>query len=420
MKNLVIVESPSKSKTIEKYLGKDYKVTSSKGHIRDLATSGKFGLGVDIENNFKPNYKVITGKGKLVTELKKEVKNSDYVILATDPDREGEAISWHLKDALGLKDNYGRVVFNEITEGAIKEAFKVPREIDMDLVHSQEDRRILDRIIGFRLSKLMQSKTEGKSAGRVQSVALKLIVDREREIEDFKSEEYFTIEGIFSDFEATLTKYKNKKIEIKSVTQKDEILSKLSNAFKIETVESKEKKKTSKLPFTTSTLTQTSSIKLNFSASKTMKLAQGLYEGKKIGNTLVGLISYMRTDSTRLSDVFVKDTFEFIKNNYGKNYVGYVKKTKEKENVQDAHEGIRPTSIERTPESIKPYLTPDEYKLYNLIYIRTLASLMADAKVMATSVILDNNDYKFTSSGQVGIFDGYLKVYGEFEESKDT
>ena len=420
MKNLVIVESPSKSKTIEKYLGKDYKVTSSKGHIRDLATSGKFGLGVDIENNFKPNYKVITGKGKLVTELKKEVKNSDYVILATDPDREGEAISWHLKDALGLKDNYGRVVFNEITEGAIKEAFKVPREIDMDLVHSQEDRRILDRIIGFRLSKLMQSKTEGKSAGRVQSVALKLIVDREREIEDFKSEEYFTIEGIFSDFEATLTKYKNKKIEIKSVTQKDEILSKLSNAFKIETVESKEKKKTSKLPFTTSTLTQTSSIKLNFSASKTMKLAQGLYEGKKIGNTLVGLISYMRTDSTRLSDVFVKDTFEFIKNNYGKNYVGYVKKTKEKENVQDAHEGIRPTSIERTPESIKPYLTPDEYKLYNLIYIRTLASLMADAKVMATSVILDNNDYKFTSSGQVGIFDGYLKVYGEFEESKAT
>lgn len=420
MKNLVIVESPSKSKTIEKYLGKDYKVTSSKGHIRDLATSGKFGLGVDIENNFKPNYKVITGKGKLVTELKKKVKNSDYVILATDPDREGEAISWHLKDALGLKDNYGRVVFNEITEGAIKEAFKVPREIDMDLVHSQEDRRILDRIIGFRLSKLMQSKTEGKSAGRVQSVALKLIVDREREIEDFKSEEYFTIEGIFSDFEATLTKYKNKKIEIKSVTQKDEILSKLSNAFKIETVESKEKKKTSKLPFTTSTLTQTSSIKLNFSASKTMKLAQGLYEGKKIGNTLVGLISYMRTDSTRLSDVFVKDTFEFIKNNYGKNYVGYVKKTKEKENVQDAHEGIRPTSIERTPESIKPYLTPDEYKLYNLIYIRTLASLMADAKVMATSVILDNNDYKFTSSGQVGIFDGYLKVYGEFEESKDT
>lgn len=420
MKNLVIVESPSKSKTIEKYLGSDYKVTSSKGHIRDLATSGKYGLGVDLENNFKPNYKVISGKGKLVTELKKEVKNSDYVILATDPDREGEAISWHLKDALGLTSNYGRVVFNEITEGAIKEAFKSPREIDMDLVHSQEDRRILDRIIGFRLSKLMQNKTEGKSAGRVQSVALKLIVDREREIEDFKSEEYFTIEGIFNDFTAVLNKYKNKKIEIKTKVEKDEILSKLSNAFKIESVESKEKKKSSKPVFTTSTLTQMASIKLGFSASKTMKLAQTLYEGKKIGNTLVGLISYMRTDSTRLSDVFVKDTFSFIKNNYGKDYVGYVKKTKEKENVQDAHEGIRPTSIERTPEEIREYLSSDEYKLYNLIYIRTLSSLMADARVMATSVVLDNNDYKFTASGQVGTFDGYLKVYKEFEESKDT
>ena len=419
MKNLVIVESPSKSKTIEKYLGKDYKVTSSKGHVRDLATTGKYGLGVDLEDNFKPNYKVIKGKGKLITDLKKEIKSSDYVILATDPDREGEAISWHLKDALGLKDNYGRVVFNEITENAIKEAFKHPRDIDMDLVHSQESRRILDRIIGFRLSKLMQSKTEGKSAGRVQSVALKLIVDREREINAFKSEEYFTIEAIFKDFEASLTKYKNKKVEIKTPVERDKILNSLSNAFTIESVESKEKKKNSKLVFTTSTLTQMASIKLNFSASKTMRLAQGLYEGKKIGNDLVGLISYMRTDSTRLSDVFVKDVFDYIKANYGKEYVGYVKKTKEKENVQDAHEGIRPTSILRTPESIKTYLTPDEYKLYNLIYVRTLASLMSDAKVMATSVVLDNNDYKFNASGQVLTFDGYLKVYSDFEESKD-
>ncbi len=419
MKNLVIVESPSKSKTIEKYLGKDYKVTSSKGHVRDLATTGKYGLGVDLEDNFKPNYKVIKGKGKLITDLKKEIKSSDYVILATDPDREGEAISWHLKDALGLKDNYGRVVFNEITENAIKEAFKHPRDIDMDLVHSQESRRILDRIIGFRLSKLMQSKTEGKSAGRVQSVALKLIVDREREINAFKSEEYFTIEAIFKDFEASLTKYKNKKVEIKTPVERDKILNSLSNAFTIESVESKEKKKNSKLVFTTSTLTQMASIKLNFSASKTMRLAQGLYEGKKIGNDLVGLISYMRTDSTRLSDVFVKDVFDYIKANYGKEYVGYVKKTKEKENVQDAHEGIRPTSILRTPESIKAYLTPDEYKLYNLIYVRTLASLMSDAKVMATSVVLDNNDYKFNASGQVLTFDGYLKVYSDFEESKD-
>ena len=419
MKNLVIVESPSKSKTIEKYLGKDYKVTSSKGHVRDLATTGKYGLGVDLEDHFKPNYKVIKGKGKLITDLKKEIKSSDYVILATDPDREGEAISWHLKDALGLKDNYGRVVFNEITENAIKEAFKHPRDIDMDLVHSQESRRILDRIIGFRLSKLMQSKTEGKSAGRVQSVALKLIVDREREINAFKSEEYFTIEAIFKDFEASLTKYKNKKVEIKTPVERDKILNSLSNAFTIESVESKEKKKNSKLVFTTSTLTQMASIKLNFSASKTMRLAQGLYEGKKIGNDLVGLISYMRTDSTRLSDVFVKDVFDYIKANYGKEYVGYVKKTKEKENVQDAHEGIRPTSILRTPESIKAYLTPDEYKLYNLIYVRTLASLMSDAKVMATSIVLDNNDYKFNASGQVLTFDGYLKVYSDFEESKD-
>lgn len=419
MKNLVIVESPSKSKTIEKYLGKDYKVTSSKGHIRDLATSGKYGLGVDLEDNFKPNYKVISGKGKLVTELKKEVKNSDYVILATDPDREGEAISWHLLDTLKLGDNYGRVVFNEITENAIKEAFKKPRNIDMDLVHSQESRRILDRIIGFRLSKLMQSKTEGKSAGRVQSVALKLIVDREREIENFNSEEYYTIDAYFNDFEATLTKYKNKKIEIKSPVLKDEILSKLSNAFNIESVEVKEKKKSSKLPFTTSTLTQLANQKLNFSASKTMKLAQTLYEGKKLGNETVGIISYMRTDSVRLSDVFTKDAFSFIKNNYGSKYVGHVKKTKEKENVQDAHEAIRPTSINRTPESIKNYLSADEYKLYNLIYVRTLASLMADAKYNNTSVVLDNNDYKFNASGQVNTFDGYLKIYKEFETTND-
>lgn len=419
MKNLVIVESPSKSKTIEKYLGKDYKVTSSKGHIRDLATSGKYGLGVDLENNFKPNYKVISGKGKLVTELKKEVKNSDYVILATDPDREGEAISWHLLDTLKLGDNYGRVVFNEITENAIKEAFKKPRNIDMDLVHSQESRRILDRIIGFRLSKLMQSKTEGKSAGRVQSVALKLIVDREIEIENFNSEEYYTIDAYFNDFEATLTKYKNKKIEIKSPVLKDEILSKLSNAFNIESVEVKEKKKSSKLPFTTSTLTQLANQKLNFSASKTMKLAQALYEGKKLGNETVGIISYMRTDSVRLSDVFTKDAFSFIKNNYGSKYVGHVKKTKEKENVQDAHEAIRPTSINRTPESIKNYLSADEYKLYNLIYVRTLASLMADAKYNNTSVVLDNNDYKFNASGQVNTFDGYLKIYKEFETTND-
>ena len=265
----------------------------------------------------------------------------------------------------------------------------------------------------------MQNKTEGKSAGRVQSVALKLIVDREREIEAFNSEEYFTIEAEFNDFEASLSKYKDKKIEIKSNVEADNILNSLSNAFTIESVESKEKSKKSKPVFTTSTLTQMASIKLGFSASKTMRLAQGLYEGKNIGNETVGLISYMRTDSTRLSDVFVSDAKKFITNNYGKQYVGNVKVTKNKENVQDAHEGIRPTSLNRTPESMKLHLTSDEYKLYNLIYIRALSSLMADAKVLATTVTLDNNDYKFTASGQVGVFDGYLKIYKEYEKSED-
>src|SRR5574344_1533734 len=256
MKNLVIVESPSKSKTIEKYLGSDYKVVSSKGHIRDLATTGKYGLGVDLENEFKPNYVAIKGKSKIIKELKSDVKNCDKVYLASDPDREGEAISWHLEDALNLKDNYERVEFHEITKPAVLEAFNHPRKIDMNLVKSQETRRILDRIIGFRLSKLMQSKTGGKSAGRVQSVALKLIVDREREIEAFIPEEYWTIEADFGEFKAEADKYRGKKLEIKSNVEAEEILSKLSNAFEIDNVEKKLKNKQSKLPFTTSTLTQ--------------------------------------------------------------------------------------------------------------------------------------------------------------------
>ncbi len=420
MKNLVIVESPSKSKTIEKYLGKEYKVLSSKGHIRDLATSGKYGLGVDLEDKFKPNYIIIRGKNKMVSDLKKQAKESDNVILATDPDREGEAISWHLKEALNIPEaKYGRVVFNEITEGAIKEAFKRPRKIDDDLVHSQESRRILDRIIGFRLSKLMQSKTEGKSAGRVQSVALKLIVDREKEIQDFKEEEYWTIEADFKDFVATLEKYKGKEVKIGTEVEANEILSNLSKAFNIENVESKEKNKQPKLPFTTSTLTQMASNRLGFSASKTMKIAQKLYEGIDLGNETVGLISYMRTDSIRMSDVFVKETQGFVASKYGKEYIGYAKKDNKKENVQDAHEAIRPTSINKMPESVKKHLTSDEYKLYNLIYVRSLASLMSDAKVLASSVELENNDYMFKATGQILIFDGYLKVYGEYEENED-
>lgn len=417
MKNLVIVESPSKSKTIEKYLGKDYKVVSSKGHIRDLATKGKYGLGVDIEHEFKPTYEIIKGKKKMVSELKKDIKASDMVFLATDPDREGEAISWHLKDELGIDDSkYERVVFNEITKDTVINAFKHARKIDEDLVHSQETRRILDRIIGFRLSKLMQSKTGGKSAGRVQSVAVKLVVDREREIESFVKEEYYTITAKFNDFTADLEKYKDKKVEMHNELEADEILKKLSNVFKIEDVSKKEKKRQSKPPFITSTLQQEASTKLGFTAKKTMSLAQKLYEGVDLQDETVGLITYMRTDSIRLSDEFVKSAYKFIETKYGTEYLGVVKKSKKTENVQDAHEAIRPTSITRTPEAVKPYLSNDEFKLYSMIYKRALSSLMKDAKEEVTSVVLDNNDYKFKTTGSVIKFDGYLKVYGDYED----
>ena len=419
-KNLVIVESPSKSKTIEKYLGKDYKVVSSKGHIRDLATTGKYGLGVDVDNDFKPNYIPVAGKKKLISELKKLVKDSDEVILATDPDREGEAISWHLLDTLGIKDtNYERVLFHEITKDKVLEAIKNPTKIDYNLVRSQETRRILDRIIGFRLSKLMQSKTGGKSAGRVQSVALKLIVDREREISSFNSEEYWTITSKFDEIEADLFNHNHKDIEINTEEEADSILSKLSDEYKIESVERKKKSKKSKPPFITSTLQQEASTKLGFTAKKTMSIAQKLYEGMDIGSETVGLITYMRTDSIRLSDEFIGASYKYIEENYGKDYIGYAKKSKKTENIQDAHEAIRPTSVYRNPEDIKKYLSTDEYKLYKIIYYRALASLMADAKVEATSVILDNNNYQFKINGQILIYDGYLKAYALYETSED-
>lgn len=419
--NLVIVESPAKTHTISGYLGKNYKVVSSKGHIRDLATSGKFGLGVDVEGDFTPTYKEIPGKKKDIASLKKDAKNSDMVYLATDPDREGEAISFHLYEVLGLnKDNYERVVFNEITEGAVKEAFKHPRKIDDSLVRSQETRRILDRIIGFRLSKLMQSKTGGKSAGRVQSVALKLIVDREREILAFVPEEYWNITAKFKDFDANLEKYKGKKLEIHNEDEVKDILSKLGEDFKIVSVEKKEKTKKGFLPFTTSTLQQACINKFNFNSSKTMRIAQKLYEGVDLGNETLGLITYMRTDSTRLSPVFINDTFKYIEETFGKKYVGVVKKGKKTENVQDAHEAIRPTSIKRTPESVKEYLTKDEYKVYSMIYARALASLMSDAKTLATTAILDNNGYEFKVTGSILTFDGYLKVYKEFSKTDDV
>ena len=418
-KSLVIVESPSKTKAIEKYLGSKYKVVSSKGHIRDLATTGKYGLGVDIENNFTPKYIVIKGKNKVITELKKDVKASDFVYLATDPDREGEAISWHLKDALNIKD-YKRVVFNEITKDVVVNAFKQARDIDDNLVKSQETRRILDRIIGFRLSKLMQSKTGGKSAGRVQSVALKLIVDKEREINAFKQEEYWTIEALFKDFNAKLEKYKDKKIDISNEKEADKILKDLSKEFVIKEISFKEKQKQSKAPFITSTLQQDAFNKLGFSAKKTMILAQKLYEGIDIGSDTTGLITYMRTDSIRLSDEFVSSTNDYITKNYGKEYLSYAKKQKQKDNVQDAHEAIRPTSINRLPDDMKKYLSNDEYKLYKMIYLRALASLMKAAIVNQETVLLDNNNYEFKATGQQLVFDGYLKVYSEYEDSKEN
>lgn len=419
-KNLVIVESPSKSKTIEKYLGKDYKVLSSKGHIRDLSTKGKFGLGVDIENNFKPDYVTIKGKKKDVDSLKKEVKASDHVFLATDPDREGEAISWHLYDALGLNDKvYDRVVFNEITKPAIIEAFKHPRKIDQDLVNSQETRRILDRIIGFRLSNLIRSKTSGSSAGRVQSVALKLIVEKEREIQAFVPEEYWSIKANFSEFSADLDTFNHEELKINNKSEADYVLDSLGSDFVVLSVDSKDKAKNSKFPFITSTLQQEASTKLGFNAKKTMSVAQKLYEGIALEDETVGLISYMRTDSVRFSDEFIGATYKYIENEYGHDYVGFVKKSKKSENVQDAHEAIRPTSIYRTPLSVKKFLSNDEYKLYKLIYCRALASLMAPAKTLNTTVILDNNNYQFKVNGQIITFDGYLKVYGEYEDTKD-
>ena len=418
-KNLVIVESPSKSKTIEKYLGNDFKVVASVGHIRDLATSGTFGFGVDIENGFKPNYVTMKGKTKVINDLKKDVKDSDTVYLASDPDREGEAIAWHLKDTLKL-DNYKRVLFNEITHDKVIDAINNPTTIDDNLVRSQETRRILDRIIGFRLSKLLQSKIGAKSAGRVQSVALKLIVDREREIEAFIPEEYWTITAHFKEFDSTLFKYKKDDLELHNEDEVNDVLSKIGKEYVVESYDQKKKNKKSPLPFTTSTLQQTASNKLGFSARRTMSTAQKLYEGIDIGTETVGLITYMRTDSIRLSDDFVKPTMKFIEEEYGKNYVGYVKSGKKKDNVQDAHEGIRPTSILRDPEKIKSHLSSDEYKLYKLIYARTLACLMADSIVNQTTVIFDNNDYKFKTTGQVLIFDGYLKVYKDYESNEDT
>lgn len=412
MKKLVIVESPSKSKTIEQYLGEDYQVLSSKGHIRDLAISGVGGLGLDIENNFTPKYTIIKEKKKVVAELKKALKDADEVYLATDPDREGEAISWHLKETLSIGERpYKRVIFNEITRERVLDAFNHPRDIDFNLVSSQETRRILDRIIGFKLSKLLQNKIKSKSAGRVQSATLKLVVDKEKIIDAFVKEEYWNVTAKFKEFDADLTKFKGKNIKLVNEQETDELLSSLNKDFIVDTVEEKDRKRETKPPFTTSSLQQEASTKLNFSSQKTMMIAQRLYEGIDLEDETVGLITYMRTDSVRLSDTFTYPALEYIEKIYGPEYKGYVRKTKKAANVQDAHEAVRPTNIYNTPEKIKSHLTKDEFSLYKIIYSRAMASLMKAAKIRVTSVELSNNDAKFKATAQELVFDGYLRLY---------
>jgi DNA topoisomerase-1 len=422
-KNLVIVESPAKSQTIAKYLGENFTVVSSKGHIRDLVTRGYGGYGVDIENQFTPMYSSISGKAPLIKELKKQVKEVDKVYLATDPDREGEAISWHLYDVLNLENKpYERVVFHEITKNAVLKALDHGRDIDMDLVRSQESRRIVDRIIGFSLSKLLQKKIGSRSAGRVQSVALKLICDREKEIQAFVPEEYWEV---FLEF----TK-KNKKLKAKCVSNEDgkislvneqetnEVLHQLLAEFIVSDITSKNRKRSAKPPYITSTLQQEAANVLNFHPKKTMMIAQKLYEGVELSHERVGLITYMRTDSTRLSMDFIKEAKEFIVKEYGKEYYQARTEANEKvKNVQDAHEAIRPSSLSYHYDEIKQYLSNDEYRLYKLIYNRALSSQMSDAIIEDTKVRISNSGFNFELTGDKVMFDGFLKLEKEEDEN---
>ncbi|MBU0996887.1 MAG: type I DNA topoisomerase [Firmicutes bacterium] len=419
-KKLVIVESPSKSKTIEQYLGKEYKVLSSKGHIRDLAISGPGGLGIDVTNHFKPTYEVLPEKKALIKELNQALKTSTEVFLATDPDREGEAISWHLLETLNVGHKpVKRVIFNEITKDAITEAFENPKDIDLALVESQETRRILDRIIGFKLSKLLQNKIKSKSAGRVQSAALKLLTDREKEINAFIEEEYYDISVSFAGFTAKLFKYMGHTPKLPDLKLTDEILSSLQEEYLIASVEKKEKSTFSRLPFITSTLQQEASTKYGLSSTKTMQVAQKLYEGIQIGDESVGLITYMRTDSTRLSQTFMQHATEYVLHTYGKEYLGHARKNIYKGKIQDAHEAIRPTSCSRTPESIKRYLSKDEFRIYSMIYSRAIAFFMKPSINEITTVLIENNLSLFKVSASKPVFDGYLKLYGSFEVKEE-
>ncbi|MFJ6276285.1 type I DNA topoisomerase [Bacillus thuringiensis] len=419
---LVIVESPSKAKTIEKYLGKKYKVVASMGHVRDLPKSQ---MGIEVKNNFTPKYITIRGKGPVLKDLKSAAKKAKKVYLAADPDREGEAIAWHLANTLNVDvESDCRVVFNEITKDAIKESFKHPRAINMDLVDAQQARRILDRLVGYNISPLLWKKVKkGLSAGRVQSVAVRLIIEREKEIQSFEPEEFWTIKTEFvkgkDTFEASFYGVDGEKVQLTNETQVNEIIEQMKdNAFSVENVTRKERKRNPALPFTTSSLQQEAARKLNMRAKKTMMLAQQLYEGIDLGKQgTVGLITYMRTDSTRISETAQTEARTYITEAYGTEYIGTEKKKESKKsNAQDAHEAIRPTSVMRKPEELKSFLSRDQLRLYKLIWERFVASQMASAIMDTVTARLINNNVQFRASGSVVKFTGFMKVY---VESKD-
>ncbi|HLS07207.1 MAG TPA: type I DNA topoisomerase [Bacillota bacterium] len=423
--NLVIVESPAKARTIERYLGKGYTVKASMGHVRDLPRSQ---IGVDVENSFTPKYITIRGKGDILKELRQAAKKADNIYLAADPDREGEAIAWHLAYALKMDpESECRVVFNEITKTAILDSFKQPRTIDQDLVDAQQARRILDRLVGYKISPLLWKKVRrGLSAGRVQSVAVKLIIDRENEIKNFKPEEYWTIQSLFNKdnetFEGAFYGVDGKKQELKSEADVKKILQTLDgDEFEIKKVNKRERRRNPALPFTTSSLQQDAARKLNFRAKKTMMVAQQLYEGIDLGakaGGITGLITYMRTDSTRISPNAITETKKHITNTFGEKYVNQRKQKPQKEGAQDAHEAVRPTSIHRDPESLKKKLSNDQYRLYKLIYERFLASQMAPAVMDTMTVHLWNNNVEFRASGSKVKFPGFMKIYVEGKNQK--
>ncbi|MGL4571880.1 MAG: type I DNA topoisomerase [Clostridium sp.] len=414
---LVIVESPAKAKTIGKYLGKNYIVEASMGHVRDLPKSK---LGVDIDNNFEPKYITIRGKGDLLKGLRKAAKKADKIYLATDPDREGEAISWHLANLLNIEEGAEcRIVFNEVTKSAVKSSIKNARKIDLDLVDAQQARRILDRLVGYEISPILWKNVKwGLSAGRVQSAALKLICDRDEEIKKFIPEEYWTVDCSLKKgrkkFPIKLSTYKNKKIELKNEEQTNNVINNLdADNFLISSIKKGSKLKNPMPPFTTSTLQQEASKKLNFMTKKTMSVAQGLYEGVEVkGHGTVGLITYMRTDSVRISKDAQDSAKEFILSNYGDEYIPEeVRIYKGKKNIQDAHEAIRPTNVEISPEVAKGSLTPEQYKLYTLIWKRFVSSQMASCVLNTNSIDISNGDYKFKASGSTIKFDGFMKIY---------